>query len=84
MKKSRQVRYYKKGRGIAGTARYVSVNVHLGLEQSCRDDLESVGYVLISLRKGRLPWQSLKERSRDKKEKDLLAATKMETTPEAL
>jgi serine/threonine protein kinase len=77
-------RPYKEDRGLAGTARYVSVNVHLGVEQSCRDDLESVGYVLISLRKGRLPWQSLKARSRDKKDKDPLAAMKMETSPELL
>jgi serine/threonine protein kinase len=77
-------RPYKEDRGLAGTARYVSVNVHLGVEQSCRDDLESVGYVLISLRKGRLPWQSLKGRTREKKEKDPLAAMKMETTPELL
>jgi serine/threonine protein kinase len=79
-------RPYKEDRGLAGTARYVSVNVHLGVEQSCRDDLESVAYVLISLRKGRLPWQSLKGKSKDKKDKDkdMLAAFKMETSPETL
>jgi hypothetical protein len=44
--------------------------------------LESVGYILISLRKGRLPWQSLKARKGEKK--DPLATTKMETTTESL
>jgi serine/threonine protein kinase len=79
-------RPYKEDRGLAGTARYVSVNVHLGVEQSCRDDLESVGYVLISLRKGKLPWQSLKGKSKEKRERDRdpLAASKMETPPEVL
>jgi serine/threonine protein kinase len=74
---------YKEDRGLAGTARYVSVNVHLGVEQSCRDDLESVGYVLIALLKGKLPWQGLEAASKDKG-KDPVAHAKMEITPEVL
>jgi serine/threonine protein kinase len=50
---------YEEGKGLIGTTRYVSINVHLGVEQSCRDDLESVGYVLIALALGRLPWDDL-------------------------
>ncbi len=44
------------GKNLVGTCRYVSINSHLGFELSKRDDLITVGYVMISLLKGYLPW----------------------------
>jgi casein kinase I family protein HRR25 len=54
---------FRKGRSFVGTAKYASLNSHKNAELSRRDDVESLGYVLIELINGSLPWKKLKVRN---------------------
>ena len=74
---------YKEGKHLTGTAIYASIYTHKGIEQSRRDDLESLGYMLIYFCKGELPWVNVKGKNKEIKYKKIMEK-KIEMKPDIL
>ena len=73
------------GLNLSGTARYASIDALRGVEQSRRDDMESLGYVFVYLLKGTLPWMGIKVENGDEKRKyNQILQMKVRTKPEDL
>ena len=85
---------YRENKNLTGTARYASINTHLGVEQSChsvdRDDMESLAIHgvpglchAVLLPRQSLPWQGLKAATK-KQKYDRIMEKKMTTPTEVL
>ncbi len=74
---------FRSGKQLTGTARYASINTHLGFEQSRRDDLEGVFNVIVYFLRGSLPWQGLPGLNKNDKYKRIMDV-KVHTTVETL
>ena len=74
---------YRDNKSLTGTARYASVNTHIGIEQARRDDMESLVYILLYFLKGQLPWQGLAGKNKNDKY-DRIKEKKIQTTVEQL
>jgi len=74
---------FRDKKNLTGTARYASINSHLGYELSRRDDIESLVYILIYFAKGNLPWQGVQTNVKDSHYKQILEI-KLNLPPDVL
>eukprot|EP01022_Parablepharisma_sp_SALTPOND_P019638 TRINITY_DN338_c0_g1_i8.p4 TRINITY_DN338_c0_g1~~TRINITY_DN338_c0_g1_i8.p4 ORF type:complete len:345 (+),score=34.03 TRINITY_DN338_c0_g1_i8:584-1618(+) len=74
---------YRDGKLLTGTAKFVSINTHLGMEQSRRDDLEGLAYVFLYFMKGDLPWHGIRAENKAERYNKIMEC-KMSLTVEQL
>jgi casein kinase 1 len=70
--KTKQHIPYREHKSFMGVPLYESINASLGREQSRRDDLEALGYVIMYFLRGDLPWQGLTVKEKRKKKRSIL------------
>ena len=71
---------YKDNKNLTGTARYASINTHLGIQQGRRDDIQGLIYMLIYFCIGQLPWQNMDAKNKKQKYEKILQK-KLSTSP---
>ncbi|XP_017063927.1 casein kinase I [Drosophila eugracilis] len=73
---------YRKDRNLTGTVRYASINAQMGVEQSRRDDMESLCYCMMYFNLGKLPWQGITAVNKKQKYEKILEKKKSVSIPE--
>ena len=58
---------YYENENFTGSVQYSSLNAHLGIHQTRRDDLESLGFVFMYFNRGSLPWQGIRHCNKKQK-----------------
>ena len=75
---------FSQKRSLKGTVRYSSIGTHLGIDQSRRDDMQSLGYIFLYMLLGKLPWQNLMKEREKKEGYHHIMLIKMMTSVETL
>ena len=75
---------YRENMGLTGTAQYASISAHLGVEQACRDDLESLAYTLLYFLCGALPWQHVRTTTKKREDGRRIMQKKVSTPTDVL
>lgn len=70
--------------GEIGTIKYCPLASHYGLEQYPKDDLESLGYLLVYLVTKQLPWNNLPSGLNEREKYEAIRQRKESATPESL
>lgn len=74
-RKTKAVKRFRLGRSFAGTLKFMSTAASMAMQYSPADDLYEIGYTLVALLYGRLPWQDAAE-IKEKRQR-VLQTTKM-------
>eukprot|EP01031_Cornospumella_fuschlensis_P035521 gene35521-43064_t len=75
---------YSEGRQLTGNVIFASIYNHLGIAQSRRDDIESLGYTLLYLLRGSLPWERLVNNQSTRQRNQRILESKQAHVPERL
>eukprot|EP01031_Cornospumella_fuschlensis_P031304 gene31304-37833_t len=75
---------YSEGWQLTGNVIFASINNHLGIAQSRRDDIESLGYTLLYFLRGSLPWERLVNNQSRRQRNQRILESKQASMPERL